>query len=189
MRVVAILGSHRDGGDGSAAVQEIVAGLRLQETDQQTLVALNRCRMLPCLACDQCSEEDCVIKDDFETIMDEVKQADLVIFATPVYFNGVSSIMKTFIDRAQQYYAKPDSFSGKDRDVILIATAGAKEYEDQFEGVRLNFQFFLQYLQGKLWNFIQISGTDHASVSLREDVKTNLQHVGQLWRERYDARG
>lgn len=188
MRVVAILGSHRDGGDSSTAVEEILAGLRLQETDQQTLVALNRCRILPCLACDQCREGDCVIKDDFETIMSEVKQADLVIFATPVYFNGVSSIMKTFIDRMQQYYAKSDSFSENERDVILVATAGAKEYEDQFEGVRLNFKFVLQYLQGKLWNFIRISGTDHLSVSLREDVKTNLQHAGQLWRDRYDAR-
>lgn len=189
MRVIAILGSHRNGGESTAAVQEIVAGLRLKETDHQTLVSLNRCRILPCLACDQCNEGDCVIKDDFEAIMDEVKQADLVIFATPVYFNGVSSMMKTFIDRAQQYYAKPDSFSGKKRDVILVATAGAKEYEDQFEGVRLNFQFFLQYLQGKLWNFIQISGTDHTPVSMREELKTNLQQVGQLWREQYDARG
>ncbi len=188
MRVVAILGSHRDGGDSSSAVQEIIEGLRLQETDHQTLVALSRCRILPCLACNQCSEGDCVIKDDFETIMDEVKQADLVIFATPVYFNGVSSMMKTFIDRGQQYYAKPDGFSEKKRDVILVATAGANEYEDQFEGVRLNFQFFIQYLQGKLWNFIRISGTDHTPVSMREEMKTNLRHVGQLWRERYDAR-
>jgi multimeric flavodoxin WrbA len=189
MRVVAILGSHRDSGNGAAAVQEIVAGLRLRETDQQTLVALNRCRILPCLACDQCRKGNCLIKDDFEMIMDEVKQADLVIFATPVYFNGVSSMMKTFIDRAQQYYAKPDSFSGKKRDVILLATAGAKTYEDQFEGVRLNFQFFLQYLQGKLWNFIKIYGADDVSVSQREELKVNLQQVGQLWREQYDARG
>lgn len=189
MRVVAILGSHREGGNGAAAVQEIVTGLQLKETDQQTLVALNRCRILPCLACDHCRAGDCIIKDDFEAIMAEVKEADLVIFATPVYFNGVSSMMKTFIDRAQQYYAKSDSFSGRKRDVILLATAGAKSYEDQFEGVRLNFQFFLRYLQGKLWNFIQIYGTDDVPVSQREDLKVNLQQVGKSWRERYDERG
>ena len=189
MRVVAILGSHRDSGNGAAAVQEIVAGLRLGETDQQTLVALNRCRILPCLACDRCRKGDCLIKDDFEMIMDEVKQADLVIFATPVYFNGVSSMMKTFIDRAQQYYVKSDSFSKKKRDVILLATAGAKTYEEQFEGVRLNFQFFIHYIQGKLWNFVQIYGTDDVSVSQREELKVNMKEVGQLWRNRYDERG
>lgn len=188
MRVVAVLGSHRNGGDSSKVAEGIVQGLDLQPTDEQVVVALNRCRILPCLACDQCRDEECVIQDDFETVMAEIEKADLVIFATPVYFNGVSSMMKTFIDRAQQYFASPDKFSEKTRDVILVATGGAKEYEEQFEGVRLNFKFFIQYLNGKLWNFIQVPGTDQMPIHEREELLDNLKLIGRQWRDLYDAR-
>jgi len=188
MRVVAVLGSHRNGGDSSKIAEGIVKGLDLQARDEQVVVALNRCRILPCLACDQCKNEDCVIQDDFEAIMAEIEKADLVIFATPVYFNGVSSMMKTFIDRAQQYFTSPDQFSEKTRDVILIATGGAKEYDEQFEGIRLNFKFFIQYLNGKLWNFIQVPGTDKMPVDERQDLMKNMKLIGRQWRDLYDAR-
>lgn len=188
MRVVVVLGSHRNGGDSTKVVEGIVQGLDLKATDEQIIVALNRCRILPCLACNQCQDEDCVIQDDFEAVMAEIERADLVIFATPVYFNGVSSMMKTFIDRAQQYYSKSEAFSNKTRDVILVATGGANEYDEQFEGVRLNFKFFLQYLNGKLWNFIQVPGTDHMPIQDRKELQANMRVIGRQWRERFDAR-
>jgi multimeric flavodoxin WrbA len=183
MRVVSVLGSHRNDSNSSQVAEGIVKGLNLQETDEQVLVALNRCKILPCLACDSCSDGDCIIKDDFEMIMEEIRKADLVIFATPVYFNGVSSIMKTFIDRAQQYFSDSKDFSQASRDVILVATGGASEYEDQFEGVRLNFKYFIEYVNGKLWSFVKVPGTDHASVSEREELQKSLWETGRQWRE------
>lgn len=188
MRVVVVLGSHRKGGDSSKLAEGVAQGLDLKATDEQVVVALNRCRILPCLACDQCKDDDCVIQDDFEAIMAEIEKADLVVFATPVYFNGVSSMMKTFIDRAQQYFHGSQAFSEKSRDVILIATGGAEEYEEQFAGVRLNFTFFIQYLNGKLWNFVQVSGTDKMPVDERQGLMKNMHMIGRQWRELYDAR-
>ncbi|QAS51425.1 flavodoxin family protein [Halobacillus litoralis] len=42
------------------------------------------------------------VKDDYNTIIDAMLAADVLIFATPIYWYGMSSVMKTFIDRWSQ---------------------------------------------------------------------------------------
>jgi multimeric flavodoxin WrbA len=48
------------------------------------------------------SEERCIIDDDFSSLVERVSLADLVIFATPVYFHDLSESMKGFLDRLRR---------------------------------------------------------------------------------------
>ncbi len=75
-----------------------------------------------CMAC-QHSKKDCVIKDDAIVIAQKVKDADVVVFATPIYYYEMSGQMKTLLDRCNPIYDTDYKF----REVYLIATAADTE--------------------------------------------------------------
>ncbi|MCT4688890.1 flavodoxin family protein [Vallitalea sp.] len=57
-----------------------------------------------CIGCWKCVEkEKCILKDDFEIIFNKLKDADVIIIGSPVYWGDVSSKMKTFFDRHTGY--------------------------------------------------------------------------------------
>ena len=74
-----------------------------------------------CLGCSACHEIfKCVQKDDMADLLKKVQNADVLIFATPIYFYEMSGQLKTFLDRCNPlYYKKEYRF----RDVYLITTS------------------------------------------------------------------
>jgi multimeric flavodoxin WrbA len=57
-------------------------------------------RVTPCTACDACSLNGvCVNDDDVPSIIERMKEADGIVFASPVYIDNVSGQMKMFFDR------------------------------------------------------------------------------------------
>ena len=80
-----------------------------------------------CLACQQTGH--CVIKDDANAIADKMLEADVIAWATPIYYYEMSGQMKTMIDRANSLFPKDYKF----RDVYLL-TAAAEDEPDVDEG-------------------------------------------------------
>ncbi len=70
-----------------------------------------------CLACQK--TQKCVIGDDAVALAEKVKNAEVVAFASPVYYYGISGLLKTFLDRCNPLYPSDYAF----RDVYLLATA------------------------------------------------------------------
>ena len=53
-----------------------------------------------CIGCLSCQKTgSCVLKDDVPEIMAKVKEAEVVVFATPIYYYEMSGQMKTLLDR------------------------------------------------------------------------------------------
>ena len=85
------------------------------------------------LACQQTG--NCVIKDDVQEIMDEVLNADVVVWATPIYYYEMSGQMKTLLDRLNPLFTSNYSF----RDIYMIATAAENEesaFEKAYSGLK-----------------------------------------------------
>lgn len=76
-----------------------------------------------CLACQKLGR--CVIDDDANGIMQKVLNADVVVWATPIYYYEMSGQMKVMIDRMNAMY----SLDYKFRDVYLLTTAAENEPE------------------------------------------------------------
>ena len=70
-----------------------------------------------CLACQKTME--CVIKDDVAEIMEKVKNADTLVFATPIYYYELCGQLKTLLDRLNPLYPQEYSF----RDVYLMTAS------------------------------------------------------------------
>ena len=77
-----------------------------------------------CIGCLSCQKTgSCVLKDDVPEIMAKVKAAEVVIFATPIYYYEMSGQMKTLLDRLNPLYDSDYCF----RDIYMIATAAEDE--------------------------------------------------------------
>ena len=70
----------------------------------------------------------CVLKDDVADIMAKVKDAEVIVYATPIYYYEMCGQMKTLLDRLNPLYSADYLF----RDIYMIATA-AENDESEFE--------------------------------------------------------
>ena len=79
-----------------------------------------------CVGCLSCQKTGaCVFHDDVPAIMEKVLNADVVCWATPIYYYEMSGQMKTLIDRMNAMYRKDYRF----RDVYLLTAAAEDESE------------------------------------------------------------
>lgn len=71
-----------------------------------------------CLGCYGCLEsKKCIQDDDFNPILEKALKADVIVFATPVYFYSMTGQLKVFIDRLVANYTKVRA------DIYIIVTA------------------------------------------------------------------
>lgn len=80
---------------------------------------INYCR--GCLVCQKTQE--CVIKDDAQEIINKMQGADVIVFATPIYYYEMCGQMKTLLDRANPLFPTDYKFT----DVYLLASAAEDE--------------------------------------------------------------
>jgi multimeric flavodoxin WrbA len=65
-----------------------------------TELTLERCRQCNDDGWGDCrSEGQCIIEDDFASVVEKIEAADVVVFANPVYFGDLSESMRGFLDR------------------------------------------------------------------------------------------
>jgi len=77
-----------------------------------------------CLGCFACQKSGkCVIRDDMQEIVPKMEQADVLAFATPIYYYEMSGQMKTLLDRANPLFVSDYRF----REVYFLASAAEEE--------------------------------------------------------------
>ncbi|MBF0231741.1 MAG: flavodoxin family protein [Desulfamplus sp.] len=107
MKVIALQGSPKKKGN-TATVLSFVEEELLSLGHEFESIYLNSKNIKGCLACGKCKEKPdtvgCVQKDDAPEILDKMVAADLVIFASPLYFWGVTAQLKAIIDRTYSFY-------------------------------------------------------------------------------------
>lgn len=74
-----------------------------------------------CLACQR--TQTCVINDDAVEIVAKMHDADVIAFATPIYYYEMSGQMKTLLDRANPLYLSDYRF----RDIYMLTSAAEDE--------------------------------------------------------------
>ena len=80
----------------------------------------------PCMACDHCGcgDNECAFKDDMLKIYPALKEADVIAFASPTYYFGISAQLKTVIDR---FYGIDKVLLGNPKKTVLITCAAGSE--------------------------------------------------------------
>ena len=99
MKILVITGSPRKGGNSSTLADSFAKGAAEAGHEVVRFDAAFK-DVHPCTGCNSCGMNGpCVFKDDFEFVRKHVVDADLVVFATPMYYFGISAQIKAVIDR------------------------------------------------------------------------------------------
>ena len=141
LKLLAIAGSPRRGGNTDSLLNEAVAGAALKGASVKQIV-LSDLDIAPCQHCDGCIQTGgiCVIADDMAWIHQDLRDYDRFIFAAPVFFMGVPAQAKAMIDRCQALWVikyllkKPVGTNGDvQRKGCFISVSGGS-HKNVFEG-------------------------------------------------------
>lgn len=115
--------SPRKGGNSDTLAEAFASGAREAGNQVEKIELYDKtigfCR--GCLACQK--TQRCVIRDDADAIAQKMLTAEVLVFATPIYFYEMCGQMKTMLDRSNPLYPADYAF----RDVYLLATAADEE--------------------------------------------------------------
>jgi len=99
--IIIIESSPRPKGNSTLLARELAAGAASLGARVET-VRLADLNIGPCIACDACQQslvQECVIDDDMKPLYSRVRSADVIVYATPIYWFTVSGQIKLFMDR------------------------------------------------------------------------------------------
>ena len=140
-QVLGISGSPRRNGNTELLIREFLRGAKTSGNETELFI-LSELKISPCTSCGSCQKDgQCVIDDDMQLMYNKLLEVDYIVFASPIYFGGVSAQLKSFIDRCQALWSRkyvlkkplisPDkgTHSG-----YFISTAGSMKNNKVFEG-------------------------------------------------------
>ena len=121
---VLILSTSPRRNSNSEALAEACAKGAAEAGNNVEIIRMREKNVRFCLGCFACQRTGkCVIKDDMAEIVPKMEQADVLVFATPIYYYEMSGQMKTLLDRANPLFVADYRF----RDVYLLSSAAEDE--------------------------------------------------------------
>jgi multimeric flavodoxin WrbA len=177
VRLVAIHGSARRGGNSRALLEAVLEGARgARPADLEVeLVEAYRVEVGPCTDCEAClvpgrggdGTGGCTVgDDDWPRIEGLLRGADALVWASPVYFMGLPAPLKAIVDRLQAVWALRER-GGRvgtnegpfRRAVVVLCAAGGK---DAFRGARAEARAALHTLDFEVVGEVLAEGLEDA---------------------------
>lgn len=121
--VLVISSSLRRGSNSEALAKEFARGTS-DAGNKVELISLRDKAISFCRGCLACQKtQKCVIADDARSIVAKMHDADVIAFATPIYYYEMSGQLKTLLDRANPLYPSDYRF----RDIYMLTSAAEDE--------------------------------------------------------------
>jgi multimeric flavodoxin WrbA/putative sterol carrier protein len=153
MRVLAVNGSPRGAaGNTDVLVQAFLSGAREAGAETDTIYLhdknINHCT--GCFACWVKTPGECIHDDDMTDLLPRLREANVVVIASPLYGNMLSGLMKDFMDRTlplsqpaiekqEDQYLHPPRYEDGAFRMVLISNAGFPQTH-HFDGLRRTFE-------------------------------------------------
>ncbi|MGA2317289.1 MAG: SCP2 sterol-binding domain-containing protein [Thermodesulfobacteriota bacterium] len=152
LKILAIQGSPRPKvSNTDVLLQEFLKGVQSQGAETET-VYLKQKDIHPCVGCYTCWTKTpgvCVFKDDMPELLEKVRSCDIMVYATPLYYYNMTSLLKAFQDRllplsdphlikTGETYRHPSRYQ-VNRKMALVSTCGFPEIS-HFDGLRHIFR-------------------------------------------------
>ena len=146
MKVVAFNGSPRKEGNTCQSIRVVLSEIEKEGIGTE-LIQVGGKTLHGCIACYKCvknKDGECAIKkDDLNSYVKKMVEADGIILGSPVYFSNITSEMKALIDRAGLVVRANDYLLKRKvgAPVLAVRRAGAT-----FAFSAINFFFFIQQM-------------------------------------------
>jgi multimeric flavodoxin WrbA len=130
VKVLAINGSpHKSKGNTALVLDPFLAGMREAGADVE-LFYTRDLNVKPCLGCFGCwikTPGKCVQEDDMAEVLPKLREAAVWVFATPLYFDGLSGPLKNLMDRLTSFLRlAAEVRGGRSRHLVEETVRGGK---------------------------------------------------------------
>jgi len=128
-------------------------------------VLVSKLKISPCLEIYACLKDgNCAIKDDMQSLYKKLLEADHIIFASPIFFYGVTSQAKAVIDRCQALWVRRYVLGmGKEDKRVrkgVFISVGATRGKKLFDGTVLTVKYFFDAVGVKYSGDLLVRGVD-----------------------------
>ena len=155
-RIIVVKGSPREKGNSATLAKQVAAGAEAAGAQVESFY-LHGMKIQPCDACDACRGDpamDCIIDDDMQLLYPKLREADALVYASPIYWFTVTAQLKLFMDRC--YALGSDSDEAQDhalagKRIGVVLTYGG---DDPFDSGAINairmFQDAFDYVPAEI---------------------------------------
>jgi multimeric flavodoxin WrbA len=152
VKILALMGSPRTGGNTEILVGEILRGAESKGHAAERL-RLYDYDILPCLDCRSCKRSKggytCSLKDGMKEIYPMLENSDCIIFGTPIYWYGPTAKMKLLIDRLRPFIAN-GKLNGKKGAIVVPSEEGPGCCGPLMEMFRMSFDYLGMEMAGSI---------------------------------------
>jgi multimeric flavodoxin WrbA len=134
-KVLIVAASPRKNGNSDLLAQQFAKGAE-ENGNRVEVIYLRDYKINYCMGCLSCQRTGlCLQKDDMFSFVSKMENADVICFASPVYYYSLAGQMKVFLDRLNPLFSR---MKNKDFYYILTAQDNRKDWLDRafdaFEG-------------------------------------------------------
>ena len=168
--------SLRKNGNSDGLAQAFMKGVKEAGHDAK-MVSLVDKKIEFCKGCLLCQKhKPCLIEDDVFMIIEKMKKADVIVFATPIYFYEMSGQMKTLLDRTNPLFVDDYQF----RDIYLLTTS-ADEDESSMDGAIKGLEGWIEcFEKTELKGVIKGVGVDqYGDIVNHQDLLKKAYEMGK----------
>ena len=166
MKVLGLFGSPRKDGNTDLLLEEALRGAAMEGGEVER-IHLGDVNIIPCKECLKCFQNgQCILLDDMQEIYPKLLKADIIIFASPIFFYGITAWAKALVDRCQALWARkyvlknrPLGKEGKRTKGFFISVGGTKG-QRVFEGAILTVKYFFDVLNADYVGELVFRGID-----------------------------
>ena len=142
MNIIVLQGSPNTDGSTALLAAEFAKGAR-QAGHSVRVVDVATQDIAPCTGCVACGYGGpCALSDDFDALRKDILAADMVVFATPLYYYGMTAQLKAVIDR---FCSANPGISGKHLKSALLAVAWNDD-DWTFDALEAHYNTLVRYL-------------------------------------------
>lgn len=175
MKITVLFASPNKNGSTAILVDHFKRGA---EENGHKVEVLDVCKMNvhPCIGCVRCGYEGpCVQKDDNEIIRDTLLNTDMVVFATPLYYYGMSAQLKIVVDRFCAYNSSLNSRHLKS--ALLTVAWNADDWT--FEALEAYYKTLVRYIRFKNMGMVLGYGCGSPSMTKHSEYPEKAYLLGK----------
>lgn len=163
-KITVFLSSPRKEGNSDKLASAFIEGAK-SSNNEVNIFVIRDSHINGCLGCEYCYEHhgECAQKDDMQNVYKLLEETDIIVFATPIYYQGFPSQLKAVVDRLYVSENRIFPISG----AILLATY-ATPGDKMAEQTISYFKCLIEYHEWENKGIITVSGLDE-----RDDIIGN----------------
>lgn len=202
MKIVCVKGSPRVNGNSSSLADYFLknfqglqnhrfSSIKMKNFDNPAneikTFNLNQLNYMGCQGCRKCltDAEKCIINDDLQEVLEAVRESDVLVLASSVYYGDLTSQTKGFIDRtysfnAPDFITNPNSSRLESGKCLVMILAQGHPDENMFSDIFTRYKYFFEKKGFSKNYLIRACGVlNKGDIVCRKDVLKQADNVAE----------